>query len=402
MLIQTLSLMLAVQSAPPVAFTTSDKAGFQLFVAQADSVLRELGSAHDPVWSPDGSSLAYLRCKGPRSDEHTLMVWTPGKGEPRAVYETSSELAPVWSSDSKTLLVAFVVKTAPEDDDFGIFKATLVDVASGKSADLGEICIDEDTTPVAVPNSPNFLVNLGSWEDEETPHLWLVDSAGKKLKDLGEGYMAEPSPNGKYAAVLDGSKVISIDLATGARQKLAHCCDCESSWPNWMPDSSGVLVYDGAEEVVVLVSPTGTVLKKLPKGYDSADLDPTGRIAVLGGNSKACVYDLSGGRLLAEVGDYCYSIGWADDGKRYFYASVTEDESEDYETKLRAFDLVKGLTAFPEKPMDIDSDGLPEISSNGKWLIFPGKDKTSIYECATGKWRDLASKSYFEVAFCPK
>lgn len=400
MLTQLLTLALVVNTPPSIAYAADPEDGGHVFVTREGTSPLDLGPGHSPVWSPDGTSLAYLRCKGPKTEEHTVMIWSPGKAEPRAIYDkASSELVPVWSSDSKALLIG--VNPKPVDDEefgeFGAFDAAFVDTASGKSVGLGEIYLDEDTPAVAVPNSSNFILSYDTGDEEENPRLWLVDSSGKKLKNLGEGFSPEISPDGKYAAVFDGSNVVSIDLVTGARHKLAHCCDWESSWPVWLPDSTGVFVYDGAEEAIALVSPTGTRREQLPKGYQSVDLDPAGKVAVLGGDSSACVYDIAAGKTLAKIDDYYYSIGWAADGKRFFYVS-SADVDEDEDDKLVVYDLVEGLPAFPAMPHSY----MAEVSPDGKWLLVPSETKTSIYEIATGKWRDLATKTYATLAVCPK
>ena len=176
----------------------------------------------DPQISPDGSRIAFVRVSvDSAADEYRTSVWlseTSG-GAPRALTSGPRDGQPRWSPDGRTL--AFVRGQEGKPGQIHLLPMTggeaiaLTHLKGGASSpawspDSRSIAfssgtnpaIDDDTTrakpkkePGRVITRPVFRLNNAGYFDLEHPsHVWVVDAAGGKARQLTTGKFNESPP----------------------------------------------------------------------------------------------------------------------------------------------------------------------------------------------------------------
>ncbi|MBI3539216.1 MAG: PD40 domain-containing protein, partial [Candidatus Eisenbacteria bacterium] len=176
----------------------------------------------DPQISPDGARVAFTRVTVDSSaDEYRTAIWvceTSG-GAPRPLTSGTRDAQPRWSPDGRTL--AFV--RAAEGKPAQIY---LLPMTGGEATPLTRLkggaasphwspdgrriafssstnpAVDDDTTkakpkkePGRVITEPVFrLNNAGYFDREHTTHVWVIDAAGGKPRQLTAGRFNELAP----------------------------------------------------------------------------------------------------------------------------------------------------------------------------------------------------------------
>ena len=188
----------------------------------------------DPQISPDGSRVAFVRVSVySAADEYRTSLWlveTAG-GPPRPLTSGTRDTQPRWSPDGRTL--AFV---RAADDKPG--QIHLLPMAGGEATQLTRLKggastpawspdarriafssrtnprLDDDTTrakprkePGRVITRPVVRINNAGFLDPEHPnHVWVVDAAGGKPRQLTTGNFSEGSPGWSR----DGRRVLFV------------------------------------------------------------------------------------------------------------------------------------------------------------------------------------------------
>ena len=272
----------------------------QIFFVEADGSLRQVtGVSGDlgasfPVWSPDGSQIAF---GGPKLGESTIfgqlgIVNADGSGE-RQIGQGQS---PQWSPDGSR--IAFVEVDDVTDDDLSFY---VVDVASGETTDLG------------LGYSPRWIsderlaFNANSYgaDGVATSQLFVMDFPGGERQLIADWTEAYPSPD-RSAVVLVHESVISLtgpDLTPGGRE-LAN-----GGSPVWSPDGTRVIFDYGHDEqarpIHAIVDLEGNALLSDIVGATPTWSPDGGRIAVEyyrpDGEPVVHVIDAASGELLWET-----------------------------------------------------------------------------------------------------
>lgn len=396
MLSLILTLSLAQSALPTLAFTVTVGEHEKLYlVHRSHSQPLDLGIAQHPVWSPDGSTIAYIR-RDPKGFGHDLMVCTPGKGNPRILHRQVANSCPIWASDSKTIL--FTVPRPQAKNEFtDAERARLVDSKTGNVIQIGDFTRGEAFEPRAVANHPWFLIPFVI-KDQLFEHavLWLVDTNGKKLRRLGRTELVEPSPNGRYVVHSGVEDHLVTELMTGK----SHRVRGGVGYVEWLPDSSAFTCFNSKAGSLMLVSKTGSALRLLPKGYDEIELSPTGKMGFLTSSETEALpllCNLVSGKVIKKFSADAQCAGWSDDGKRLFYSTLVGDKFV-----IKAFDTVPGLPAVAPKDLPEDEGLAPEASPDGKWLVIATRESTRLYERATKRWHDLAPTKATQIIFSPR
>jgi dipeptidyl aminopeptidase/acylaminoacyl peptidase len=185
----------------------------------------------NPVWSPDGRSIAFHGKVG--SGKAGLYVCTADGSSPRFLAEIDGTNSPLqivgsttaWSPDSKQ--IAFVSATpGPETKD-----------ATGDPIVI--------TRYLYKPEAPE---GLSHFNDNKRLHIFLVDAAGGAVKQLTQGDRYEHSidwgPNGEILYVQNAepnpdeffnNDIFALNPATGAVRRLTATEGVEYN-PRWSPD----------------------------------------------------------------------------------------------------------------------------------------------------------------------
>jgi Tol biopolymer transport system component len=226
----------------------------------------------NPVWSPDGGSLAYTGYAG-------LKVWSPGS-VPRLLARFSS--AASWSPDSRRLAVARGGAIA------------LVDVTSGthRMIQPGVIVVDGTVRWSPRGDQLAFVFNDGGG----TPYrLGLVRLDGSPVvRELAPNYSgvseAEWSPDGQRLALLNSVNVMVVDTDGGNLHRIAAGEFRDSLEPlawspelAWSPDGSMLAFRNGGIRIASLDQPAAVKVIT----HDERDAAPAWRTILSKGLSTA-------------------------------------------------------------------------------------------------------------------
>jgi TolB protein len=230
-----------------VRFLSADDPKSQVFVVDADGSLRQVTGvsgafgATRPVWSPDGSQIAFT---GPKVGSvgvngQIALVSVDGSGE-RLVAEGQF---PQWSPDGSR--IAFTEVDDVTGEELSLF---LLDVGSGKITDLG---LGYSARWMGNGDRLSFNANSFTPEGLATSALYVLTLDGGKRQRLAESTEGFPSPDGSALLfVHDG--VISVASADGSRARELT----NGSEPVWSPDGTRIVFthdYDQAARPLLAV-----------------------------------------------------------------------------------------------------------------------------------------------------
>lgn len=265
---------------PSISGRIAFAAGHDLWVLSGDSVQRltHSGSAQNPAWSPDGSTLAF-----DQADKNSADLWllTYPDGPAHALTSNASpivdnnfwEMQPDWSADGKTLVYA---------SDRGRLRSGTLDLAAWQMA-LGTRQRTQLTTanlytggidyPSFRPDAPSPQLLYTSWtylpnNPDAYGQLELADlHAGKvwALTPSGQSILqASWSPNGENVAFLrriDGQDQIwtaPVPYLVGADTNIlanaSLLVEGTNAHPAWSPAGDAIAyigLHDGSFDLAV-------------------------------------------------------------------------------------------------------------------------------------------------------
>ena len=239
-----------------VRFLDADNPKSQVFVVEADGSFRQVtGVSGDlgatfPIWSPDGSMLAF---HGPKVGSIGVkgqvgLVNADGSGE-RLVGE--GDVAD-WSPDGTRMLVEEVDDVTADPPSMYV-----VDVASGEYRDLGP-----GFSPRFAPDGEHITFNRASFTDAGvgSTALYTMALSGGEAELVTEETTAHWSPDG--SAVLlqqDGTLTLASTLEGSDGEELVDGVD-----PVWSPDGELIVFAYGHDEeanpLLALVNRNGETL----------------------------------------------------------------------------------------------------------------------------------------------
>ena len=212
-------------------------------------------AAWNPVWSPDGTRLAFLAGQGRTADLLVVDLTSGVPSAPRLVaHQTTLNDSPAWSPDGTRL----VFVSAQDGDD----EITLADLATGALRNLSQRA-GRDSGPAWSPDgyhvayTASFGVNL---------EVLVVDVRDGKRRNASNHPSADGapvwSPDGSHLAFVsdrDGPiDILVLDLATWTLSNLSRERRVNTV-PVWSPDGRQIAYLSGTERdqrliVVDLVS----------------------------------------------------------------------------------------------------------------------------------------------------
>lgn len=221
-----------------IAYVLQNGNTYELQIADADGqnaqvMLRSQHSIISPVWSPDGSKLAYVSFESGKSVIYVQTLAT-GQRQPVANYKGNNS-APTWSPDGTQLAIAL-----SRDGISQIY------VINADGSNLRRVMRSPliDTEPRFTPDGANIVFTS---DRGGSPQIYMVPAAGGEAKRLtfSGGYNTSPrvSPDGQqlvYVTRKDGSyRVASLNLDSGNVSVLTDGPDDQS--PSYAPNGMQVL-----------------------------------------------------------------------------------------------------------------------------------------------------------------
>src|SRR2546426_979550 len=244
--------------------------------------------ASNPVWSPDGSLLAFTsKREGFDDDVWFLRTWAPG-GE--AFQVRGVHALPVFSGDGKWLLYSW---RGPEPDSVkkDSWRSRVSPSAISRGPDPKRF---DGRVYTSLPFVEDERGLVAPRETRRASHLYLVPSAGGEPKQLTSGDLSQRapdwSPDGRAIVFVQDSTDTSevrnqvrpqlyvLSVADGAVRRLATPY-VENVAPAWSPDGTTIAFICSkgpGEENDLCVMPAaggGGPVRNLTSGWD---LDPSG------------------------------------------------------------------------------------------------------------------------------
>ncbi len=249
-------------------------------------------------------------------------------------------------------------------------------------------------SPAISPDGKQILFTR-RWADKMDDHfrsnLWIVDTAGKRVRELTHGnwrdFSPVWSPDGKKIAFLsdrDGTTQIHVLwLDTREVAQLTHV-EREPSNLRWSPDGKMLAfnMYIRDHKPILHVE-----LPKKPEKakwanpatiIDRLSWRRDGRGPIPKGYSHIFVIDAELGGTPRQVtsGDYSHNDPqWSEDGTKIFFSAIRKPEAEYLygDTEIYSVDMksleIKALTDRK------GPDRTPRLSPDGKWIAYTGYDE---------------------------
>ncbi|MFL6335175.1 MAG: S8 family serine peptidase [Pyrinomonadaceae bacterium] len=220
------------------------------------------GEDRDPVWSPDGSRLAYTCQRNPEGgylNANRVCVSNPDGTGLKVVSGEMTDTQPAWSPDGRQLAVTNLS---------GMFTAIQIMDADGANRRPLNNDLQGATEPDWSPDGQRIVVTVNF-------SLWVSRVGVYDLRRLTQGtFDSHPrySPDGSkivFQRSTDGQPDIYVMNADGSGVTQLTNNPAYDLAPDWSPDGSKIIFtsWRDASVMVYSMNPDGTNVTKLTGGY---------------------------------------------------------------------------------------------------------------------------------------
>lgn len=398
-----------------------------------------------PVWSPDSKKLAFASDRNGNFDIFLTDVY--GNLPTRLTYNSAAETPESFSADGKSVLYSAAIQDPASSVLFPSGRLTelySVPVEGGKSSQILATPAQRISFDRRKGKNGNFVYqDVKGFEDEWRKHhtssvtrdLWMYDASSGKHTNLtsrgGEDrdpvlagdtlyFLSERnggSMNVFRAPITDVSAPVAVTsfkkhpvrfLSHADNGLLCYAYDGEiyTQLPDGKPTKVKIDIVDDVVEDPVKVTARPSYGVPSPDGKSIAFI------------SRGDVYvtsaDYSTTKRITETPEEERNVSWSPDGKKLYYDSQRNGNSNIY-VATRAHDDdpdFANATVIAEKALIADDDNEranPQVSPDGKSLAFvANRNKLMVMDLGTKKVRQLTDGSlypsqsgYFDFSWSP-
>jgi Tol biopolymer transport system component len=253
----------------------------------------------DPVYSPDGLKVVFLRRDFGKSIGNLYMINADGSGETQLTHGEFLDENPVFSKDGKTIYFLrtgppFRNDSWPSIPSYNIYSVKVSDMSLQKET-------QEDFVPLEGPylSPDNKTMLLGGHKFHEPPWQMLAfnfsdrsyypikPEFGNYLNEKGPYvHMNDPSysPDGKNIVFVASSSkkpnvtraedsLFIMDAETKIAKRLVDVNSSSTTWPSFSPDGKEIIFYSGwvyEDDKLWIVNSDGSNLREIKIKFNKA------------------------------------------------------------------------------------------------------------------------------------
>ena len=201
-----------------------------------------------PVWSPDGSRLAFASWMSDDPSDIYVMN-ADATGVTRLTSDPANESFPAWSPDGRRIAFGRVVAGA------GMRLFVMNADGTGQTSVSSSIALQSEWSP------DGRKIIFASNSAAEGAHIRIVNADGSQERFLVDGHGASWAPEGNRIAVSRRGGVWSMNPDATSQAQLTTVA--EDSWPDWSPDGTRIVFQrrlggDDGEAAIYAMNRDGT------------------------------------------------------------------------------------------------------------------------------------------------
>ncbi len=202
---------------------------YEIYVMNADGTgqtqLTKNGTYWRPVWSPDGSRIAFAIGVADPSDIYVMNA--DGTGVTRLTSDPASENFPAWSPDGRQIAFGRVVAGA------GMRLFVMNADGTGQTPVSSSIALQSEWSP------DGRKIIFASNSSAQGSHIRIVNADGSQERFVVDGHGASWAPDGSRIAVSRGGHIWSMNPDATSQVQLTTLTD--AFWPDWSPDGTRIV-----------------------------------------------------------------------------------------------------------------------------------------------------------------
>lgn len=375
-----------------------------------------------PIWSPDGSQIAFTSDRNGSSDLYIMP--SNGGAEKRITYNSGSELAEAFSPDGKEIYFSSAIQDPAISPMFPSGRLVELYAISTDGSGLHQVLPTPATSLSVLPDGRILYEDIKGMEDKWRKHhtssvtrdIWIYDPSTRHHTNLTDhpGEDRSPAASAKdgilyflserdggsfnvYAMPIDAPKATPkaltnlkdhpirfLSIANNDRMAFTYNGELFTMNPGSEPAALLINIVDDSAEEPVNVS-VSSVDEALPSP-DGSQVAFTSR-----GDVFVTSTEYPSIKQITHTPAIEKNLSWGSDGKTLYYGSLRNGKSNIYKASIARKDdpnfsnatLIDEVALFPDDGVE---RGYPTISPDGKKMAYV-EDRTKLMVM------DLATKN---------
>ncbi len=260
-------------------------------LGEPEQPLRRIGATRGPMWSPDGTQLAFTLTARRQGQGRSLGIHDLRTGQVRELRTSMQQVNfPRWSPDGRALLV----QGEDADGQYGIFRVSV------DTGDVARLASEGYWPSWSADGQRIYFARPDADKKAVTFERDLATGREREIPETRDGSPGIASPDGRYLLQTfqkgKGSELRLLPVAGGEARVVHAVQEGGLPWANWTPDSKHILVkhVGNGRDDVLLVPVDGGAPKKLDlpgARWGWMAMHPDGkRIAYLAGQQEEEVW----------------------------------------------------------------------------------------------------------------